>query len=394
MKSTTLSAWRAIRIVFKKEIKDGIRDRRSILMALSFLIMGPLLIVWVFSIIADVSKEPEYITLPTIGAKNAPELVLWLKQNGVKIVAAPANPKEKVRDASIDMALRIPGNYSSKNSSGYPAEVELIMDSTSRKQGPSIRKVSRLVKEYSGRMGSLRLIARGINPVLANPVVVKKINVANNMAIVAKILSIIPMLIILAVFIYGMGLAIDTTAGERERRSLESLLLSPIPRWAIVTGKWLATFLFSAVGAILTIVGCLGVLSYIPIEELGFNFSADGKTVVGMIAAALPLALMGSALMLLIATFARSFKEANITMQIPILLAMVPTFIDSSGASEPWMFVIPVFAQHRIITDVLAGTPPSLAMYILSGTISLALAIGAVWLTSRLFNDEKIIFGR
>jgi sodium transport system permease protein len=292
------------------------------------------------------------------------------------------------------MALLVPDDYAKNMSEGYPVEIDLIVDSSNRKQRPTVQKVSRVIKDYSGRMGSLRLMARGVNPEVAAPIAVRDVDVANSRAAVAKLLSIVPMWVVLAAFVCGMMLAIDTTAGERERGSLESLLLNPVPRRAIVVGKWLATSLFSGVGLTLTLIGCLGVVVYLPIEELGFSFRIDGQTVVGILAATLPLALMATALMLLLATFARSFKEANVTMQLLVLLPVLPTFIDSSGASHPWMFAIPILAQNRLMSEVLAGAPPSLALFSLAGAVSLAIGVIAVWATSRLFHKEGIIFGR
>jgi len=394
MNGTGLSMWRSVRIVLRKEITDGVRDWRSILTAFTFPIMGPLLIVWVFSLIADVSKEPETVTLPTVGKQNAPELTSWLGQNGVEIVDAPKDPKKSVRDSSIDMALRIPDEFGKEISQGQRGKIELLIDSTSRGNRPAFRKVSRLIAEYSGQLGALRLIARGVSPKVAQPIALQKIDVANNMEIVARILNIIPLFALLAVFVCGMMLAIDTTVGERERGSLESLLLSPISRRAIVVGKWLATSFFSAAGLIFTMIGCLGVLKFIPIEERGFSFSVNGSIVIGMLATMLPLALLASALLLFVATFARSFKEASVTTQFLIFLAMAPSFIEPSGSGDIWMYAVPILGQYLIILDLLAGAAPSFAMFILSGAISLGISLIAVEMTARLFSKESTIFGR
>ena len=115
----------------------------------------------------------------------------------------------------------------------------------------------------------------------------------------------------MAVFVGGLYLAIDCTAGERERQSLESLLVNPVSRGAIVGGKWLAVSAAALAAALVSLTGFAVALEAVPLQNLGVRFHFTAATVAGLLAACVPMALFASALQMTMAFFARSFKEAT-----------------------------------------------------------------------------------
>lgn len=389
------SVWHSIKVIFKKETRDGLRDWRAILPALLPIAMGPLMVIWLFSTFADLSAEPDRITVPIVGSDNAPGLISWLEQNGTTVEKAPKNPWALVRDLSIEMALVIPDEYPKKIADGKPVTIELITNSEDRSLVPAVSKMTRLIKAYGAQIGALRMLARGVNPQVATPIVVKEVDASEGDAFTAQILQSVPLFMVLVAFICSTMLAADMTAGERERGSIESLLLNPTSRRAIVLGKYFASVAFSMAGLLLTSAGYVAVLGYLPVEELGISIAFDRNTLMGLIATVLPLAFMASGLTIFISSLARSLKESQIVMQfVVIILAMIPLFIENMGTIRTWMYAIPSFSQQRLIIDLLSGESPALIHYILSGSASLLFAFVSVWITTRLFHKESFIFGR
>ena len=219
---------------------------------------------------------------------------------------------------------------------------------------------------------------------------------ASKQQISARILNIIPMWIVMAAFVCGMGIAVDSTAGERERATLEALLINPVSRTEVVVGKWIAASLFSVVGVVLTMAMCFAVLQRLPLEELGLSFTLGTKEIIGMLAAVFPLGLMASGLQLLLGAFAKSFKDAQSYIGILILIPVVPGMMTTFSPIETktWMTLIPAFGQHMLLTDVVGGKTPAISSFVLSGIAALTVALISIQQTAKLFTKEKIIFNR
>ena len=170
----------------------------------------------------------------------------------------------------------------------------------------------------------------------------------------ATILSFIPLFIMLAAFTGGMQIATDSTAGERERGSLEPLLVNPAPRRAIAAGKWLAATFAAMLSVLLTTALVLAMLRYIPLQELGIRFRLGPTQIGGLLAAVLPMCLLSTGVQTYLATFARSFKEAQSYMGFLIMVPMLPGMLASLYPldSQPWMYPIPILGQHVLAADV------------------------------------------
>jgi sodium transport system permease protein len=193
-----------------------------------------------------------------------------------------------------------------------------------------------------------------------------------------------------------MQVATDSTAGERERGSLEPLLVNPIPRRELIAGKWLAAVVFSATGMTATLVITCAVLFSLPLEDLGFRFRFGFPDALLLLAATLPMSLIAPSIQMYLASFARSFKEAQSYMGYLILLPMIPGIAASFYPlnNRPWMAPIPILGQYALSTDIMGGKPPSPLFFILAAASAAAVAMAFIALTTRLFTREKIIFGR
>ena len=221
---------RQIVIVVRKEIKDSLRDRRALWSIVFSVSIGPVIIGFMMNRVADRQREAEQVRVPVVGMQHAPALVEWLRQqSGVEVVEGPENPEEAVRNQEEELTIIIPKNFAEKFNQSRPALLQIVADSSRNDARPTVERVRRLLQQYGAEIGSLRLIARGVSPAAARPIDLEDIEVSTAQQRAAQILTFIPMFIIMAGFVGGMQIATDSTAGERERGSLEPLLVNPAP---------------------------------------------------------------------------------------------------------------------------------------------------------------------
>ncbi|HSS07586.1 MAG TPA: ABC transporter permease [Rhodanobacteraceae bacterium] len=265
---------RSVLVVFLKEVRENLRDRRTVL---NTLLTGPLLAPVIFALIINgvVARELDKaecpLPVPVIGAEHAPNLVAALKQQSIEIKPAPADPERAVREMDADLVLRIPADFADSWRKGEPAQVELIYDASQRDAQGSVNRLRGALESYSQRNGALRLLARGLAPAMARPVVVADRDQSTAQTRSGTLFAMLPYFFILGAFIGSMALAIDTTAGERERQSLEPLLVNPVSRSTILSGKLAATSAFALTSVLLGIVAFSLVGRVLPTEKLGMS---------------------------------------------------------------------------------------------------------------------------
>ena len=384
-------------VVARKELTDAFRDRRSIYVVLFSVLFGPLMIAFMLNQIAGQEKAAQEIKIPVVGREYAPILVNWLQQqSGVEIIAGPTDAEAAVKDRKVDFVLVIEKDFAEKFQDSRPAPVQVVSDSTRQSSRATVRRLHALLTQFSGQIGSLRLIARGISPAVISGLKVEDVEVSNAQQRAAEVFNIIPMFLILAAFTAGMQIATDSTAGERERGSLEPLLLNPVPRWQLVAGKWLAAATAALVGMIATLVVTSQVLSRLSLEDLGVRNRLGTPELVLLIVAIAPMALVAPAMQVYLACFAKSFKEAQSYMSFLIFAAIIPGMVSIFHpiTNKPWMEPIPIIGQYALAMDILSGKAPSPLILIAAAVAALALAAAFLFLATRSFSSEKIIFGR
>jgi sodium transport system permease protein len=384
-----------IRLVLRKELIDHWRDLRSVTGSLVLAVLGPLLLFGLFQIVQNLEKERP-LDVPVVGAEQAPHLIQHLVANGVHVLPAPANPEALVRKGEADMVLVIDDHYAEHYKAAQLARVRLIVDDSRNESHKNVRRVERILLGYTQGLGALRLMARGVAPQAATPLALEELDLATPQKLAANLLSMVPLFLMLAALVGGMNLAIDSTAGERERGSLEPLLLNPVSRRSLVLGKWLATALASTIVALLTLVGLTLTIQYLPLEQLGMKVALGPKEAGLILAALLPLTLFGAAVQMLIATFARSFKEAQTYLGLLNLVPMVPSMFLMMGSTQNawWMYPLPTVAQVTVVVSVLRGDGIAAWQLLVIALSSLFYSALCVAVIERLLGRERIIFGR
>ena len=403
-------------VITRKELLDAIRDRRALMALLLFPVIGPFVIYFMFNTIVDIAEEAKDLTLPIVGAEYAPDLVDFLKQSGIKLTpivneyetsseARNSKPyiyparlladiREKIENRTYDFVLLIPPDFSIRLGESKTVNLELFHESSRATAQAKMGRVQQTISAWHQETASLRLMARGISPTIARPVSIEKIDVASPQARAQRILGMIPFFIIVAAFVCGMGIAVDATAGERERKSLEPLLVNPIQRTSIVVGKWMAAATFSGLGLLLVMVLNLLALNQVPLEQLGLSFSISATEIIGIVMITLPLAFFATALQLFVGIFAKSFKDAQAYLSVISMLPMAPLFFNifNTVDRELWMSLVPMLGQHMLLADVVAGKNPPLFDFAVAAVSVVLFSFVFIYGATLVFRRERINF--
>lgn len=385
-----------IAAIFRKEWKDHLRDRRSVFSSLLVSIIGPVVFLITFSRVAASTGEDQPLVLAVAGAANAPNLVAFLQRQGVIVEQAPEDFEAPVRDGKLSLALFIPEDYGREFEAGRSAPVRLVEDSSRLQTRQQAARVRRLLEGYSRRLSALRMIARGVSPSLVAPLDLTDVDLATPEKTAANVLQAVPFFLLMSVFFGGLQLASDLTAGERERGSLEPLLVNAVPRMKIAIGKWLAVLASVAAALLVALAGCAWAVARLPLQDLGIRFRFGPQEVLGFLGACLPLALLVAALQMTAALFARTYKEAQTYLSLMMLLPMVTAgylTLQPMKATLPAMLV-PVLGQTLLMSEVLHGEPLRIGLLLLAALPSAFGAGVLLWWIGQLFERERIVFGR
>ena len=383
--------------VFAKEVVDNLRDQRTLAASLLYPLLGPVLIALLYAVLGQtvVQQSEQPLSLAVAGAENAPGLIQFLKQNDVEIRPAPADPEAEVWAGNYDVILVIPPGYGEDLRADRPATVQLISDRSRQSASVAVSRARGLLETYSRQIGSQRLLARGINPAVVEALAIGRIDVSTPQSQAAGLLNITPYFIIFSIFIGGMYLAIDTTSGERERGSLEPLLINPVARWELVMGKLGAALVFIVIAVVETLIGFAVVLNFLQ-SSFGARLELHLLTLVFVFLIALPIMPLAAALEVAIATFTRSVKEAQnyisfltIIPALPgMLLALVPI------KTELWAMLVPAFGQQLLINQVLRGESVRPLNVTVSAVVTLLAGLAFVFVATKLYEREQVLFGR
>lgn len=393
--TNTMTRTRAFLTVFLKEVKENLRDRRTIVSAfLTGPLLGPLILVMMLNVTLNrqFDKAEKPLPVPVIGAAHAPNLIKALKAEGIVPKAAVANPEQAVRSQDADVVLRISPDYADAWRKGEAVQVELIYDSSQRDANAAVERVTQVVETYARQQGAMRLVARGLSPSTAWPVVAAKRDQATAQARAALMFSILPYFFVLTVFMGGMYLAIDLTAGERERQSLEPLFANPVPRWKILSGKLAAICTFSAASLLISLLAFSVVGRFIPTEKLGMELDLGPRFGSQVLVLMLPLIVLLATLQSMVAAFAKSYREAQTYLSLLMFVPVLPSVLLSTMPikAQGWMYAVPLLGQHLGIMQLLRGDGVTTEQLGLCLAGSLAAALIGLLATARLYQSERL----
>ena len=385
--------------VFLKEVLDNLRDRRTLASALLMgPIFGPILFAFVINLSVERSLEDQQTTLdlPIIGQEFAPNLVSFLYSRNIDVVDGPENlaaAMDAVKTGAHDIVLVIPEEFGEQLADMIPAKLELVSDQANTDADRDARRVRSALMSYNQLLAGTRVVARGINPRTLQPLNIDEVDVSTPSGRSALLLGMMSYFFVFAALMGGMYLAIDTTAGERERGSLEPLLSLPVTRDQLILGKIAATCLFMTLSLMLSLLAFYVSLGFMPLEELGMTPNFGPGVVLAALALFLPFILVGAALMTLVASFTKSYREAQTWLSVVLIAPTLPILIVSILTLRPrleFMF-IPSLSQHLLLVDMIKNEPINGLHVTISVVSTLILGILLTWVCARLYRREGLL---
>jgi sodium transport system permease protein len=383
--------------VARKEIVDLARDRRTMTVTLlTAIAAGPIFLLLIFNLIASQADKARDLTLPVVGREHAPALIAFLERRQVKIVDAPADYDAKVRAGDLDVVLEIGPGFGEAVERGTQAKVHLTYDRSRDRARAAIDQTESLLRAFEREWGRGRLLLRGVAPEVAAPLEIEVVNVATPQSSGALVLFLVAYYGLFASVIGGMAAALDATAGERERQSLEPLLMTPATPLELAAGKWLAVVAQDALVVVLTLAGFYLTLRFAPLPSVGVPFLFGEREFARFVAILVPLMTLAPAVLLWVGARARTFKEAQSNLSLLLfvvsILPMLQLFLQRK---EPaWLTLVPISGQYSLLARALRGEAIGTHELALSYVVPAALTLVALAAVARLWSRESVLSGK
>ena len=387
-------ALRAVLTVFRKELTDALRDRRTLLTVLvSAVLMGPLVLLAISGLVASLEAQAEQREVLVAGLAQAPSLKNFFERQTFVVKEAPADYEARLRDASLpDAVVVVPVDFEAALARGDMPVVEVVSDSANQRSQASTGRTLRLLAGFNRERGTLTLALRGVSMNVLEPVQVEERDLASSQTRATQITGMLPFFVLMAVLTGALNAALDTTAGERERGSLEPLLMNPAARIALVLGKW------GAVAAVAMLIAVLSCFSFLPgqwllrSDTLAAMFQYGPREAGLFLLVLLPFAAAISALLMAVAIRCKTFKEAQASTTVVMLAASLLPLINvfSLGDESPWYLWVPALAQNVLMTHVLKGEALTAAQFAVPFLMCAVVAIGGVAFVARALRSAAV----
>ncbi|HEY6483821.1 MAG TPA: ABC transporter permease [Steroidobacteraceae bacterium] len=393
------AGWRAVFGVFRKEFVENLRDRRTVISALIF---GPLFGPLVFGAALSLGIErnraeaDSAVSLAVSHAERAPNLLAHLREYGVRtepVEYDDATARLAVKSHRQALVLLVSAEFGSRLQDSRPASLLLYVDSSDATNARNVARVRSVLSQYGALLARMRILARGIDPLVLSPILIKDVDVSTPASRSVLALGTLSYLILLTMLMGGMYLAIDTTAGERERGSLEPLLTLPVRREQLIYGKMLATCAYMSLSLCLTVTAFAIVLQFAGLERFGMSVNFGPLVGLEIVLFCLPLVPLGAALMTIVAAFTRSYREAQTYLGLVLLVPTLPLVFAGILGLRPTaaLMALPSLSQHFLITSLLRDEPIPASYLALSAGVTLLLGALLVSLAGRLYDREALL---
>ncbi|HEY5809488.1 MAG TPA: ABC transporter permease [Povalibacter sp.] len=389
----------AIRIVFGKEVMENLRDRRVVFSAFFFgVLLAPVIFALTTTLVSNraVRDQEQPLKLPVVNAMHAPNLIRFLEEQGTQVEQITLSTEaavRKVRNGDYTLILIIPDDYAESLRAGDPAPLDLVLDTSNTRASGSTDRTRRLLDAYARQIAALRLLVRGVSPAVVEPLEVRNVDVATPAGRSLLILGMMTYFCFMSMLMGGFYLAIDTTAGERERGSLEPLLSLPVTRGQLIIGKILATAAYMAVSLLLTLVAFAVALRFVPLETLGMSANFGPAIVAGIFCVMVTFVPLGAGLMTVVASFTRSNREAQSWLSLVLMVPLAPIMfaVMNGMRPSPALMAVPSLSQHLLATDLIRGDGLNLLHFAISAATTIGAGVLLMFLAVRLYQREAIL---
>ena len=380
--------------VFVKEWVDALRDRRTLaVVLLSSVLMGPLVLIALSGLVASFESRAERREVVLDGIEHAPTLVNYLQRQGFAVKPAPEGFEQKLRRSELgDPVLVVPKDFESALRRAEVPVLVLVSDSANKRSEAGSGRLQRLVAGFNRERSTLALALRGVSGEVLEPVRLGEKDLANPQTRGTQITGMLPFFVLMAVLYGALNAALDTTAGERERGSLEPLLMNPASPLSLVLGK------SAAVSAVALLIAVLSCSSFIPAQwllrsdTLAALFQFGWREALWFVAIIAPFAAALSALLMAVAIRCRSVKEAQASSAVLILAVSLLPLVGllNPGGEERWHLWVPALAQNTLMTRVLKGEALGLEPVVITLAVCAVLALLGVGFVARVLRRAAV----
>jgi sodium transport system permease protein len=390
---------RAVFSVFLKEFHENLRERRTLFTALILgPLLGPVLFLGLLSLQLHKSgasgERPLFLALAH--AERAPNLAVFLEQSGViyrEVSLEAGAARAAVQAHRYERILNVPSGFGEHLQNGTPAPLELFADASDVSAAPDTERLRAILGQYSLELARLRIIARGTDPLILNTLSVQDIDVSTPATRSVLLLGTLSYLMLLTMLMGGMYLAIDATAGERERGSLEALLTLPVPRAQLIFGKILACCAYMLLSLTLTVILYAILLRFTGLERFGMSVNFGPWVALRLILYCLPLVPLGAALMTIVAAYTRTYREAQSYLGLVLIVPTLPLVFAGTLGLRPTLplMAVPSLSQHFLITSLLRDEPLPFAYVAVAVMATLLCGALLIGIAARLYEREALL---
>lgn len=394
MSIANTSFFRAAWTVYRKEITDALRDRRTLIVVLlSSVMLGPLVLIALSSFIASFEARAEKREVVVMHMERAPSLKNYFERQTYTVKTAPADFEMQLRKSRLgDPVVVIPEDFEASVLRGEAPVVEVVSDSANKQAEGGSHRIQRLLGGFSRERATLNLAVRGVSAELLEPMQVEERDLASTQTRATQITGMLPFFVLMAVLYGALNAALDTTAGERERGSLEPLLMNPAERAALVLGKWGAVACLSMLIAVLSCFSFLPAQWLLQSDTLQAMFQFGLREALLFLAVLLPFAAALSAVLMAVAIRCKTFKEAQANSTVVILgVSLLPLFtVFNEGGEAGWHLMVPALAQNTLMTRVLKGEGFGMEQVVVPIAVCAVLTAVGVWLVARMLRAAAV----
>ena len=371
--------------LFRKEIVDAARDKRSVMAGLYYALFTPALLAIVFTAVITKTTSPQDFSITIEGESEASHLITYLSDRGI----SHSDDETEVKA----IRLIIGPSFAEQLNRSEPADITLIADYSEDNLRSSIRRTEGVLRGYSSETATLRLIARGIDPSVIRPIDLNIQDLATSDSKGGQLLGMMILVIVLSVFVSGMNLAIDTSAGERERNSLALLLSHPISIRQMVLSKTAAVSTFGMLGLLLVMIMSKIVYPLVPWEELGFSVDISITFMLATLFVGISVAIFAASMQLFVSFMAKSFKEAQTYLTFVMFVPMAMSYATTLDFAVEELRWAPVSGQLQALIDLMKGKEIPMLQLAVSSVTTLIASAALMLGMERLLKSEKIVFG-
>tara|TARA_R110002073_G_scaffold176118_16_gene333829 strand:- start:7122 stop:8285 length:1164 start_codon:yes stop_codon:yes gene_type:complete len=382
-----------ITAIARKEWKDAIRDRRSLISAAIYSALGPLVIFLMLNALAVEENDETAIRLAVIGETDALVLTKLIASDDLAVFpVTPTSPEHLLSD--YDAVLVIKASFSDSLRQRQPATIELFVDRATDVGARAVTRLQQALKAYQARHIEARLMARGVNPDITRPLSLQIRDMAEDQPATIAITRLLVLFLVMAPFFGSLNAAADMTAGEREREALQPLLTQPVPLWMIVIGKWLVATSIGVIAASATMIVAAIAINSAPTTEIGVLLYATPRAQLIMILLLIPLAGLVSALQMMIGIRSKSYKEAQTYLS---LFSFLPVVIGFAAVFKqqyiPEVTYAPIAHHLGLLQRALLDQPIDITLALGGAGFSLFAALLCLAICIRTYKSEKILSG-